>query len=58
MIKDDYQFALLFFREDQSPVGQIALAADWEPAREWAEFFALRRGALLDCSCLGNAEGR
>lgn len=46
MIKDDYQFALLFFREDQSPIGQIAVAADWEPAREWAEFFALRRGVI------------
>ena len=46
MIKDNYQFALMFFREDQSPVGQIAVAADWEPAREWAEFQALRRGAI------------
>ena len=56
MIKDDYQFALLFFREDQSPVGQIAVAADWEPAREWAEFFALRRGAIAADGAKRNSE--
>jgi hypothetical protein len=46
MIKDNYQFALMFFREDQTAVGQIAVAVDWEPAREWAEFLALRRGTI------------
>ena len=45
MIKDNYQFALMFFREDQT-IGQIAVAVDWEPAREWAEFLALRRGTI------------
>ena len=56
MIKDNYQFALLFFREDQSPVGQIAVAADWEPAREWAEFLALRRGQIAADGTRRNSE--
>ena len=46
MLKNGYQYASMFLREDGSPVGQVALSVDWEPARECTEFEAVRRGAM------------
>ena len=41
-----YQFAIEFFREDGSPLGQIPVTPDWEPAFEYARFAGIRRGLL------------
>jgi hypothetical protein len=46
MLRSDYQFVLIFFREGGEAAGQVPLSVDWEPAREWAEFAALRAGRL------------
>lgn len=35
----------MMFRGDETSLGQFALSPDWEPARECAEFEALRRGS-------------
>jgi hypothetical protein len=43
MLKNDYRYALALYREDRTLVGQVAVEVDWEPAREWAEFEAIRR---------------
>jgi proteasome lid subunit RPN8/RPN11 len=45
MLKNDYRYALMLYREGKASLGQVAMAVDWEPAREWAEFRALRHGA-------------
>ncbi|MDT4953908.1 MAG: hypothetical protein QOJ02_2046 [Acidobacteriota bacterium] len=44
MLKNDYRYALMLYREGKASLGQLAMAVDWEPAREWAEFRALRQG--------------
>ncbi|MDT4969428.1 MAG: hypothetical protein QOJ64_4165 [Acidobacteriota bacterium] len=43
MLKNDYQYALMLYREGQASLGQVSIKVDWEPAREWAEFSALRQ---------------
>jgi proteasome lid subunit RPN8/RPN11 len=47
MLKNDYQYALMLYREGVDSLGQVAITVDWEPAREWAEFRALRRGLAV-----------
>jgi hypothetical protein len=44
MLNNDYQYALVLFSEDQKPIGQASVKVDWEPARECAEFEAIRKG--------------
>lgn len=46
MLKNDYRYALMLYREGKAPLGQVAVEVDFEPAREWAEFRALRRGLI------------
>lgn len=47
MLKDGYQYALMLYSgAGEKPLGQVTIAPDWEPAREWAEFRAIRRGLL------------
>jgi proteasome lid subunit RPN8/RPN11 len=46
MLKDNYQYTLMLYGDGQAALGQVSLAVDWEPAREWAEFRAIRRGSL------------
>jgi proteasome lid subunit RPN8/RPN11 len=46
MLKDGYQYALMLYGAGEAPLGQVVVAVDWEPAREWAEFSAIRRGLL------------
>lgn len=46
MLKDGYQYALMLYGEGKASLGQVSLVVDWEPAREWAEFRAIRRGLL------------
>jgi proteasome lid subunit RPN8/RPN11 len=43
MLKNDYRYALMLYGEGKVSLGQVAVAVDWEPAREWAEFRALRQ---------------
>jgi proteasome lid subunit RPN8/RPN11 len=43
MPENDYQFAVELFTEDGKALGQAAVEVDWEPAREWAKFAAVRR---------------
>jgi proteasome lid subunit RPN8/RPN11 len=45
MLKNEYRYALMLYREGKASLGQVAMTVDWEPAREWAEFRALRQGA-------------
>lgn len=44
MLKCEHQFVALFFRGNGSPVGEALIEPDWGPARECAEFEALRAG--------------
>jgi proteasome lid subunit RPN8/RPN11 len=46
MLKNDYQYALMLYREGKDSLGQAAMTVDWSPAREWAEFRALRQGLV------------
>jgi hypothetical protein len=46
MLKNEYQYALMLYREGTDSLGQAAITVDWSPAREWAEFRALRRGLV------------
>ena len=46
MLKNSYKYALMMFRGDETSLGQFALSVDWEPARECAEFKAVRRGVM------------
>lgn len=55
MLKNDYRYALMLYREGKQSVGQVAITVDWEPAREWAEFHALRRGLLIQEDEAGRA---
>lgn len=40
-----YAYAVHVLREDDTPVRQVAVEVDWEPARESVRLLALRRGA-------------
>jgi len=46
-MKNDYQYALMLCREGPTALGQVSPKIDWEPAREWTAFGALRHGQLL-----------
>jgi len=46
MSKDAYKYVLEMYAEDGSPVGQAAVAPDWEPAREAVRFQGIRRARL------------
>ena len=56
MTERRYAYAMQVVREDGSAVGQVPVEVDWEPAREWMRFLALRRGQppaeafALDCA--------
>ncbi len=41
-----YRFALAFFNEDGTSLGQFPFEVDFEPATEWTRFLAARRRAL------------
>lgn len=56
MSKDAYKYIVEIYREDGSPVGQAAIAPDWEPARESVRFQAIRRARLP--LGVGNKEAR
>ena len=43
MLKNDYRYALMLYREGKASLGQVAVTVDWEPARQWAEFRAQRQ---------------
>lgn len=49
MLKNEYKYVLMMYRGDETVLGQVAVSVDWEPARECAEFEAVRRGILLGC---------
>jgi proteasome lid subunit RPN8/RPN11 len=55
MLKNDYQYALMLYREGKHSLGQVAITVDWEPAREWAEFRALRQGLIIQEDEAGRA---
>ena len=46
MLANPYQYALEMFNDDGTPLGQVPVDVDWEPAREWTRFLAIRRGEL------------
>ena len=43
MANDGYRYTLQLYRADGAALGQAAVEVDWEPAREWARFQAVRR---------------
>jgi hypothetical protein len=51
-----YRYAVHVLREDDTPVRQVPVELDWEPAREWLRLQALRSGRspeeafTLDCA--------
>jgi proteasome lid subunit RPN8/RPN11 len=42
----DYTYALDFYREDGTAIGQAAVEPDWTPALEWVHFEGIREGRL------------
>jgi len=46
MLKNEYRYALMLYREGKASLGQVTVEVDWEPAREWTEFRLLRRGLV------------
>jgi proteasome lid subunit RPN8/RPN11 len=46
VLSNPYRYVLMLYREDGSAVDQVAATVDWEPAREWTRFLAVRRGWL------------
>src|SRR3990172_10684227 len=42
--KPSYRYALELLRTDGAMLGQIGIEPDWRPAREWADFLAIRKG--------------
>ncbi|MDQ2976158.1 MAG: Mov34/MPN/PAD-1 family protein [Acidobacteriota bacterium] len=50
MLKNSYKYVLMMFRGDETSLGQFALSVDWEPARECAEFEAVRLGTISGCA--------
>ena len=41
-----HRFTVELYTEDGTSLGQAPLEVDWEPAREWTRFSAIRRGDL------------
>ncbi len=50
-----YRFALAFFNEDGTSLGQFPLEVDFEPATEWTRFLAARRRSLRCYDSTGQA---
>lgn len=46
MVENPYQYVLELYKEDGAKLGQMAVEVDFEPAREWTRFCALRRSDL------------
>jgi len=46
ILRNQFRFVLEMLKQDGSPLGQVPLACDWEPALECARFGALRRFQL------------
>ncbi len=46
MVTNAYSYALMLYRDDGSDLGQVPASVDWEPAREWTRFLAVRQGQL------------
>ena len=53
MLTNDYQYAFEYYREDGTPLGQVSVTVDWEPAQEWARFVAIRHGRLATSDLSG-----
>jgi hypothetical protein len=45
VLNDGHRWVGLFYRDDGATVAEEPLAVDWEPAREWARWSAVRAGA-------------
>jgi hypothetical protein len=43
VVIDDYRYVIELFSPQGAALGQASILVDWEPAREWAIFCALRR---------------
>jgi hypothetical protein len=48
MVRTDYAFALALYSNDGTPLGQVSVDVDWEPAVQHAWFQAVRQGRVLD----------
>ena len=46
MLRDPYQYVMELYKQDGAKLGRTATTVDWEPAREWTRFSAIRRGKL------------
>ncbi|MBD3163170.1 MAG: hypothetical protein GF328_13795 [Candidatus Latescibacteria bacterium] len=44
MLKNDHDYLLRFHRENGDSLGLFRVTPDWEPAREWTRFRAVRQG--------------
>ena len=40
-----FDYALSLFKADETPLGRFPIDVDWEPALEWCQFAAMRRGS-------------
>jgi proteasome lid subunit RPN8/RPN11 len=48
-----YQYVIDLLREDGSPLGQVPMTPDWEPAWEWTRFVGVRQGKLPAVMAVG-----
>jgi hypothetical protein len=46
MLEVEYQYAIDYFSQDGERRGSLPVEPDWAPARECAQFLAIRRGIL------------
>ena len=44
MLKDPWDYALSLYREDWSPLAEVRIEPDWEPALEWVRLSVLNAG--------------
>jgi len=47
MLKNDWSIALALYKQDGTPIGQLPVEVDWEPANQWVRHLALCRGAIV-----------
>jgi hypothetical protein len=47
MLRNHWSFALALYRESGTPIGQLPIDVDWEPARQWARHLALCEGVAI-----------
>jgi hypothetical protein len=48
MLTDGFVYLLALYRDEGTPLGQVAVDVDWEPALQWVRLLAMREGRRLE----------